>query len=85
MSATNEWEEYHLRPTGWELGNRHWDFGPDEIRLVPSDRVETWRFTRHWGSVHSPSAPFALLVWPETGETPSGVTLRKKFGPYPKD
>ena len=41
MSASNEWEEWHLTPTGWVPGSEQIDFVGVKQVAPPSDRVLT--------------------------------------------
>ena len=47
MSASNEWIEFHLTPTGWVGGDSKNDFSPQVCKEIPADRVLTVRWEEY--------------------------------------
>jgi hypothetical protein len=44
MAESDEWEEWHLTPRGWEQGSERVDFKGTTERPVPADRMLTFRW-----------------------------------------
>ncbi len=82
MSASHEWQEYHLTPSGWVQGNAKWDFQEVEERPVPADRVLTRRRTEHLSSSFSKLQRDTSDVWTGTDQKKIEELLAK-FGPGP--
>ena len=53
MSLSKESTEWHLTPKGYERGSETRDFGPDEIKPPPADRVATYRWVEEQSSTYS--------------------------------
>lgn len=43
MAASNEWDEWHLTPSGWVKGTEKTDFALNEVP-PPKDRVATFKY-----------------------------------------
>lgn len=79
MSASDEWTEWHLTPTGWQRGTEKEDFRRTD-REPPEDRVLTVRWSEHlghhFGAMHraheetwrSPDAERVATLLTEFGE-----------------
>ncbi|WP_094676412.1 hypothetical protein [Hydrocoleum sp. CS-953] len=52
MSASNEWEEWHLTPDGWIEGTLKTDFSRKEVE-IPTNRVATYRYQEYLASTFS--------------------------------
>lgn len=82
MAASNEWDEWHLTPSGWVKGTEKTDFALNEVP-PPKDRVATFKYQEYISSVHSRMHITWEEMWSETrAET---ALLIKKFGRYPND
>lgn len=80
MSASNEWDEWHLTPKGWVEGTEKMDHATKEVS-PPANRVATFRFTAYLASAYSRMS----YTWDETwraAEAPVDALL-KQFGKYP--
>lgn len=63
MSASNEWAEHHLTPTGWQQGSSKHDFGQVQERPIPDDRVLTCRYREKMSSSFSRMHCSVSEVW----------------------
>jgi hypothetical protein len=82
MSASNEWDEWHLTPEGWIQGSEKVDFAGVTERPTPEARIATFRHCSYMGSIHSK----VQITWDEQWRR-EGVDLEPlyaKFGKYPK-
>lgn len=82
MSASNEWDEWHLTPNGWVEGSEKVDFAGITERPLPADRVVTFRLTSYMGSIYSK----VQISWDEQwcSQSADVEALYQQFGRYPK-
>jgi hypothetical protein len=85
MSASNEWDEYHLTPKGWVRGTEKLDFGPLKEVPPPPDRYVTVREHEYQSSSFSAPDLYAEVVW-EHPDKEMVSALRNEHGmnPNPK-
>lgn len=50
MSASNEWTEWHLTPSGWEKGSCKLDFTGTTTKKAPKERVITYQYSEYQSS-----------------------------------
>lgn len=81
MSASNEWTEYHLTPSGWTTGTQKTDFGRTD-RDDPTDRVQTVRVRDFLSSGFSKVEHTREVVW-ESADKVSVADLIKQHGEAP--
>ena len=84
MSASNEWWEYHLTPTGWIEGSEKLDFGEEKTKPVPADRVLTVRF-KYYQSFSLASPECSIKVKWEHADKELIKKLKKQFGNAPEE
>jgi hypothetical protein len=82
MSASNEWVERHLTPSGWTKGSCHLDFGKAVIVEPPKDRVLTCEYKEYMSSVYSKLETSITEEWRSKDEKIIQELL-KKFGECP--
>lgn len=82
MSASNEWEEYHLTPIGWVHGSSKMDHAylPHD---PPADRVLTIRAHDYVASTFSGRKQWIEEVW-RSDDATSVALLRERFNTLPK-
>lgn len=73
MSASNEWDEYHLTPRGWEEGSSKTDFAPEKEVPPPADRVLTKRFIDYQSSAFSRPHRY----WEERWRSSDGAAVQE--------
>jgi hypothetical protein len=82
VSASNEWQEYHLTPTGWVEGSEKIDFVGVREAPIPAHRVLTVRSVEYMSSGFSPLRSY----WEETWRSDDSSAVQKlvaKFGERP--
>lgn len=84
MSASHEWNEYHLTPAGWVAGNSQMDSGPLPPRPIPPNRLLTRRYTDRMSSPFSKIDKYWNQVWTSEMKAEIGEAL-SKFGPHPSE
>jgi hypothetical protein len=83
MSASNEWQEYHLTPRGWVPGNYKHDGGSGEVTVPePPDSVAVYRYREKIPSMYSLADCTTSLVR-TIGSQEAVVELLDRFGPCP--
>lgn len=84
MSASNEWDEWHLTPQGWIAGSEKVDFAGVTEKPIPPDRVLTRRYHERQSSSFSKVDRFVSTEWrgPDAEEV---ARLLTKFGQHPSD
>ena len=50
MSASNEWAEWHLTPTGWVIGSQNSDSQETQVVSPPVNRVLTCNYKEYMSS-----------------------------------
>lgn len=80
MAASNEWDEWHLTPTGWVQGTEKTDFAYKEVD-PPVDRVATYIYQEYVGSVHSGTHISWEEIWVKPGA--ALAEIKEQFGSYP--
>ncbi len=83
MSASEEWVEWHLTPSGWIKGSIHLDFNKTEVVDVPRDRVLTCMYKEYMSSGFSKLKTSVKEEWKSENEEVIQELL-KKFGSCPK-
>jgi hypothetical protein len=81
MSASNEWTEWHLTPSGWVVGTEKEDFRKIE-RDPPADRVKTVRWHDYLSSGFSKPHRYHSDVW-SSEDKDAIARLEAQFGPAP--
>ena len=80
MAASNEWQEYHLTPRGWESGSHREDSVPTTLVDPPADRVLTTRYTEYFGTMFGGEwKRYSEEIWRSPDES-SIKELLQKFG-----
>lgn len=72
---SKEWAEWHLTPTGWELGTEKYDNGTVTLRQPPPNRVQTIREDQsdsYW-------QPHSLVSVEITWESPDKEELERLY------
>ena len=82
MSASDEWAEYHLIPTGWVKGSEQWDGGKKAV-APPTNRLLTQRRRAYMSSGFSEVQHTLDEIWRGTDAAAIDVAL-KQFGECPK-
>ncbi len=83
MSASNEWTEYHLTPKGWLEGSTRRDFGEQNLKEPPADRVQTYCWSEELSSLYSQMHRGGQIVW-EGPDKAAVESLRATFGDPPR-
>ena len=83
MSASNEWIEWHLTPSGWKKGSYLLDFNKPVIVEPPKDRVLTCEYKEYMSSGFSKLETSVTEEWRSKDEKVI-QDLLKKFGECPK-
>lgn len=82
MSASNEWEEWHLTPQGWMAGTAKTDFNRTDV-IPPENRVATFCYTEHLSSAFSKMESTWEKAW---GTNDAEIEeLLEKFGKFPTE
>lgn len=84
MSASHEWTEWHLTPSGWVSGSERVDFGGVTEKPAPPDRVLTCRYTERLSSSFSTMDRTVRELWRRPGDDALIASLLKKHGECPK-
>ena len=79
MSATNEWTEWHLTPSGWVRGTEREDFVGLTERPTPDDRVLTMKYTSYSSSIYQPVESTWTELWRSPDEDEVNLLL-EQFG-----
>lgn len=79
MSASNEYTEWHLTPSGWKEGTTRVDFKGTTKVVPPPDRVLSVLCRAHMSSMHSPINYTVEEMW-NCGDRARINELLKKFG-----
>ena len=79
MSASHEWEEWHLTPVGWVKGSTCVDFAGETEKPVPPDRVLTKRHVEHLSDSHAKMSRYWEEEWRST-DVMKVKTLLAKHG-----
>jgi hypothetical protein len=83
MPASNEWQEYHLTPRGWESGSHREDGAGRTNIEPPADRVLTTRWEEIW-SFGMPMVEKRLDTMWQSEDKKAIELLLKQFGESPK-
>lgn len=82
--ASDEWQEWHLTPRGWEPGSHREDSIGTTILDAPSDRVLTTRYTEYLGTMFGGTwKRYSEEIWRSPNET-SIKDLLQKYGSPPE-
>lgn len=81
MSASHEWDEWHLTPQGWVRGSERMDFVGTKSVPPPPDRVLTRRYIEHMSSSFSKMDYYYETIWQKGDPT----ALLEQFGEHPMD
>ncbi len=68
MSASHEWQEWHLTPDGWKVGTFEHDFGQKPVVEPPPDRVMTCRYHATIPSTFGGDERYVETVWTSDDE-----------------
>jgi hypothetical protein len=83
MSASNEWTDWHLTPTGWKRGSEKEDGGGVTKKPVPEDCVLTVRHKEYLSSSFSKLEKTDETSWTGPDERII-LELITEFGEAPK-
>lgn len=83
MSASNEWTEWHLTPTGWVIGSQKNDFQDTIIVTPPTNRVLTCKYKEYLSSSFSKLETGISIIW-ESDDKDSLNASKRKFGKCPE-
>lgn len=78
MSASHEWNEWHLTPRGWEAGSSCVDFAGVTEVPPPADRVLTKRHVEHLSSAFSKMD----VYWEDTWRGPDEAAVAQLLAQY---
>jgi hypothetical protein len=79
MSASHEWAEYHLTPSGWVDGTDKHDFGYTQKVETPDNTVLSYICGSRMGSTFSKIEHYKRVVWRGDDEELIAALL-KKYG-----
>ncbi|MFT3927461.1 MAG: hypothetical protein QM778_33315 [Myxococcales bacterium] len=82
MSASNEWNEYHLTPRGWEPGSFKTDFAGIKERPTPPDRAMTCTSHEYQSGIYSKVDRWTDEDW-RSADAALVARLLVQFGPCP--
>jgi hypothetical protein len=82
MCASNEWQDYHLTPTGWVEGSEKVDFSGIHEKPIPADRVLTVRWVDNQSSAFSKADRYWKETW-RSSDSAAVSALVAKFGERP--
>ncbi len=83
MSASDEWTEWHLTPTGWVRGTEKEDFRKIE-REPPPDRVKTVVYRQYLSSPFSRMDETHKVEW-SSRDNAEITSFEAEFGPAPRN
>ncbi len=83
MSLSHEWWEYHLTPKGWIEGSKQLDFGGEQKKDIPKDRVLSVRFHERLASAFSKSDDWYEEFFRSPNNKELVQSLITKFGALP--
>ncbi|AZT82117.1 MAG: hypothetical protein FH752_18770 [Marinobacter adhaerens] len=83
MSASKEWTEWHLTPTGWVRGSEKVDYQGVTTVEPPADRVLTCEYQEYLSSSFSSMDKGASVLW-ESEDKEKVAQLLKQFGECPQ-
>lgn len=83
MSASDEWTEYHLTPSGWVEGSTRVDFAGVKQKPAPPDRVRTCRWRELLSSGYGPMHKSLIDEW-ESEDKAAVKALTDQYGPCPR-
>lgn len=83
MSASHEWTDWHLTPTGWVEGTSKLDSGATHEKPVPADRVLTVRWDEFLGAVQGKMHRTHKEQW-RSNDGALVAQLLAQFGPAPR-
>ena len=82
MSSSEEWTDWHLTPSGWQMGSQKLDNGTVNESPPPPDRVQTVREYQSVSRWHSQTS--SGITW-ETQDKEALERLCKKHGTFEED
>ena len=83
MSASNEWTDHHLTPTGGVAGTSRLDYGPERHVPDPFGSVAVFRYQEHLSSTFSKMDRSVTLMRRIGGEAEVNHLARPHADPAP--
>jgi hypothetical protein len=83
MTASLEYTDWHLTPTGWRRGTTKLDNGTIQEVPTPLDRIATYRYTEEYPSLFSRPDVFTKVTYQCPNQERELLKLLDQFGACP--